>query len=198
MKAIAVNGSPRPTGNTFYLLSTVLGELELKGISTQVIQAGGRDIHGCIACGACRKSSVARCAFDDDIINEALAAIDQADILILGSPVYFGGLTAQMKAFIDRVGYVCRPHKLLKGKICASVTAARRNGALTAFNAMNNLFTISEGIIVGSSYWNQGVGGAVGDVASDEEGIQTMKTLGQNIADVAFALKKSVYIHKTE
>lgn len=198
MKAIAVNGSPRPTGNTFYLLSTVLGELELKGISTQVIQAGGRDIHGCIACGACRKSSVARCAFDDDIINEALAAIDQADILILGSPVYFGGLTAQMKAFIDRVGYVCRPHKLLKGKICASVTAARRNGALTAFNAMNNLFTISEGIVVGSSYWNQGVGGAVGDVAADEEGIQTMKTLGQNIADVAFALKKSVYIHKTE
>ncbi len=191
MKAIAVNGSPRPTGNTFYLLSTVLGELELKGISTQVMQAGGRDIHGCIACGACRKSSVARCAFDDDIINEAVAAIEQADILILGSPVYFGGLTAQMKAFIDRVGYVCRPHKLLKGKICASVVAVRRNGALTAFNAMNNLFTISEGIIVGSSYWNQGVGAAVGDVAADEEGIQTMKTLGQNIADVAFSLRNN-------
>ncbi len=190
MKAIAVNGSPRPTGNTFYLLSTVLGELELRGISTQVIQAGGRDIHGCVACGACRKSSVPRCAFDDDIINEAIAAIDQADILILGSPVYFGSLTAQMKAFIDRVGYVCRPHKLLKGKICASVTAVRRNGALTAFNAMNNLFTISECIIVGSSYWNQGIGGAIGDVAIDEEGIKTMKTLGQNIADLALALEK--------
>ncbi len=191
MKAIAVNGSPRPMGNTFYLLSTVLGELELRGISTQVIQAGGRDIHGCVACGACRKSSLPRCAFDDDIVNEAIAAIDQADILILGSPVYFGGLTAQMKAFIDRVGYAaCRPHKLLKGKICASVTAVRRNGALTAFNAMNNLFTISEGIIVGSSYWNQGIGGAVGDVAADEEGIRTMKTLGQNIADLALAIKK--------
>lgn len=190
LKAIAVNGSPRPTGNTFYLLSTVLGELELRGISTQVIQAGGRDIHGCVACGACRKSSVPRCAFDDDIINEAIAAIDQADILILGSPVYFGSLTAQMKAFIDRVGYVCRPHKLLKGKICASVTAVRRNGALTAFNAMNNLFTISECIIVGSSYWNQGIGGAIGDVAIDEEGIKTMKTLGQNIADLALALEK--------
>ncbi len=190
MKAIAVNGSPRPMGNTFYLLSTVLGELELRGISTQVIQAGGRDIHGCVACEACRKSSVPKCAFDDDIVNEAIAIIDQADILILGSPVYFGSLSAQMKAFIDRVGYVCRPHKLLKGKICASVTAVRRNGALTAFNAMNNLFTISEGIIVGSSYWNQGIGKAVGDVATDEEGIRTMKTLGQNIADLALAIKK--------
>jgi multimeric flavodoxin WrbA len=88
------------------------------------------------------------------------------------------------------VGYVCRPHKLLKGKICASVVAVRRNGALSAFNSMNNLFTISEGIIVGSSYWNQGIGSAVGDVAGDDEGIQTMKTLGQNIADVALALKK--------
>ncbi len=190
LKAIGINGSPRPLGNTFFLLSTVLGELELKGIDTQIIQAGGRDIHGCIACGKCRKSPVPRCAFDDDIINHALADIEKADILILGSPVYFGGLSAQMKAFIDRVGYASRPHKLLKGKICASVVAVRRNGALVAFNSMNNLFTISEGIIVGSSYWNQGIGGAIGDAANDEEGIQTMKTLGQNIADVAMALKK--------
>ena len=190
VKAIGINGSPRQTGNTFYMLSTVLGELELRGIDTQIIQAGGRDIHGCIACGKCRKSTVPRCVFDDDIINEALAAIQNADILILGSPVYFGGLSAQMKAFIDRVGYASRPHKLLKGKICASVVAVRRNGALVAFNSMNNLFTISEGVIVGSSYWNQGVGGAIGDVATDEEGMQTMKTLGQNIADVAMALKK--------
>lgn len=190
MKAIAINGSPRPTGNTFYLISTVLGELELRGISTQVIQAGGRDIHGCTACGACRKSAVPRCAFDDDIINEAITAISEADILILGSPVYFGGITAQMKAFIDRVGYASRPHNLLKGKLCASVTAVRRNGALTAFNAMNNLFTICEGIVVGSSYWNQGIGREIGDVAADEEGIQTMKTLGCNIADLALALNK--------
>lgn len=190
VKAIAVNGSPRPMGNTFYLLSTVLGELELRGIDTQVIQAGGRDMHGCIACGQCRKSPVPQCVFNDDIINDAIAAIEAADILVLGSPVYFGGLSAQMKAFIDRVGYAGRPHKLLKGKICASVVAVRRNGALVAFNAMNNLFTIGEGIIVGSSYWNQGIGKGIGDVATDEEGIQTMKTLGQNIANVALALRK--------
>lgn len=185
MNAIAVNGSPRPKGNTYILLNTVLTELEQAGIKTQMIQAGGRDIHGCIACGRCRNSEKMRCFFDDDIVNDAIAAIAQADILILGSPVYFGGITSQMKAFIDRVGYVGRPHRLLAGKLCASVTAVRRNGALTAFNAMNNLFTIGEGIIVGSSYWNQGIGGAIGDVQDDSEGIETMKTLGRNIAELA-------------
>lgn len=190
MKAIAVNGSPRKSGNTAILLRTVLAELERHGIETELIQAGGRDIHGCTACGACRKSAVPRCAFDDDIINESLQKIAQADALILGSPVYFGGLTAQMKAFIDRVGYASRPHHLLRGKVCASVAVARRNGALTAFNSMNNLFTISEGIVIGSSYWNQGVGREIGDVENDEEGIQTMVTLGANMAEVLMKLKK--------
>jgi multimeric flavodoxin WrbA len=190
MKAVLVNGSPKTNGNTYYMLSVVAKELEARGISTQIIQAGGRDIHGCIACEACRKNNTPRCAFNDDIINEALEAIENADALVLGSPVYFGGLTAQMKAFIDRVGYVGRPHKLLKGKVCASVAVARRNGALVAFNSMNNLFTISEAIIVSSSYWNQGMARQPGDAAKDEEGINTMKTLGQNMADVLAALKK--------
>lgn len=189
MKAIAVNGSPRKQGNTYTMLKVVLGELEARGIETEIIQAGGRDIHGCIACGKCRTSDVAACVFNDDIVNESIKKIEKADALILGSPVYFGSLTAQMKAFIDRVGYVTRPHKMLKGMVCASVAVARRNGALAAFNTMNNLFTISEGIVVGSSYWNQGVGRAVGDVKDDEEGIGTMKTLGQNIADVMQKLR---------
>ena len=190
MKAIAVNGSPRKNGNTYIMLNTVLAELEKRGIETELIQAGGRDIHGCIACGFCSKSAEPRCAFSDDIINESILKIAAADALILGSPVYFGSLTAQMKAFIDRVGYATRPHKVLKGKVCASVAVARRNGALTAFNTMNNLFTISEGIVVGSSYWNQGVGREEGEVADDAEGIRTMVTLGQNLADVLIALKK--------
>jgi multimeric flavodoxin WrbA len=190
MKAVLVNGSPREKGNTYYMLSVVAKELESRGVSTRIIQAGGRDIHGCIACEACRKSGKPRCAFGDDIVNEAIEAIEQADALVLGSPVYFGSLTAQMKAFIDRVGYAGRPHKLLKGKVCASVAVARRNGALFAFNSMNNLFTIGEAIVVGSSYWNQGVGRLPGEVEKDEEGVDTMKTLGQNMADVLFALKK--------
>ncbi len=190
MKAIAVNGSPRKNGNTYIMLKAVLDELEKRGIETELIQAGGRDIHGCVACGYCRKSPEPRCAFSDDIINESVSKIAEADALILGSPVYFGSLTAQMKAFIDRVGYITRPHRTLKGKVCASVAVARRNGALTAFNAMNNLFTISEGIVIGSSYWNQGVGREEGEVENDAEGIQTMITLANNIADVLLALKK--------
>ena len=189
MKAVAVNGSPRPKGNTYILLNTVLEELETAGIQTVMIQAGGRDIHGCTACGGCRKPDTIGCVYNDDIVNESVRVIADADILLLGSPVYFGGVSAQMKAFIDRVGFVTRPHRLLAGKICASVAAVRRNGALTAFNAMNNLFTISEGIIVGSSYWNQGIGLDAGDVESDTEGIDTMKTLGRNIVDVAKKLK---------
>lgn len=190
MKVLAVNGSPRKNGNTYQLLNVVLNELKSRGIETELIQAGGRDIHGCVACGKCRNSATPKCAFSDDIINESIEKIAAADALILGSPVYFGGITSQMKAFIDRVGYVSMGHKLLKGKVCASVAVARRNGALTAFNQMNNLFTISECIVVGSSYWNQGVGREIGDVANDAEGIGTMKTLGQNMADVLFALKK--------
>lgn len=190
MKAIAVNGSPRKNGNTYILLQTVLKELEARGIETELIQAGSRDIHGCIACKKCRDKGTLQCVFNDDIVNESIRKIENADALILGSPVYFGGLTAQMKAFIDRVGYVTRPHKTLKGKICASVTAARRNGSLVAFNSMNNLFTISECIVVASSYWNQGVGRGEGDVENDAEGLQIMKTLGQNMADAMFALKK--------
>lgn len=190
MKAIAVNGSPRKNGNTYLMLNMVLDELKARGIETELIQAGGRGIHGCVACGKCKDYEIAKCVFDDDIVNESIRKIEAADALIIGSPVYFGSLTAQTKAFIDRVGYAMRPHNVLKGMVCASVTAVRRNGALTAFNAINNLFTISESIVVGSSYWNQGIGRAVGDVMDDEEGIATMKTLGQNMADVVFALKK--------
>lgn len=190
MKAVLVNGSPRKNGNTFYLLSVVKNELEAKGIKTEIIQAGGRDIHGCTACEGCRKSKIARCIYDDDVVNKAIESIKEADALIIGSPVYFGGPTAQIKAFIDRVGYAGRAHKLLKGKVCASIAVARRNGALTAFNAINNLFTISECIVVGSSYWNQGVAREQGDVADDEEGIRTITTLAHNIADVLFSLKK--------
>ena len=190
MKAIAVNCSPRKKGNTYLMLTAVLKELEERGIETELIQAGDRGIHGCTACEKCRHSEQPRCAYDDDIVNEAIAKIEKADALIIGSPVYFGGVSAQMKAFIDRVGYATRSQKALKGKVCASVAVARRNGALAAFHTMNNLFTISECIVVGSSYWNQGVGRKIGEVENDVEGIETMQTLGQNMADVLDALKK--------
>lgn len=190
MKAIAINTSPRKEGNTYIMLNVVLDELKERGVETELIQAGGRDIHGCIACGACRKNETPRCAFNDDVVNECISKIKEADAVIIGSPVYFGNMTGQCKSLIDRVGYAGRPHKLFKGKVCASVVAARRNGALATFNTINNLYTIGEGIIVSSSYWNQGVGGAQGDVLNDKEGLGVMKTLGQNMADVLCSLNK--------
>ena len=190
MKIIAFNGSPHQEGNTYRMLGAVLGELKELGIDTELIHIGKRRVFGCMACGDCRKNGISRCVFDDDIINDCIDAIETADGFIIGSPVYFGNVTTQVKAFIDRVGYATRAQKKLKGKVCASVAVHRRNGALTTFNAMNNLFTISECIIVGSSYWNQGLGRVIGDVDSDEEGIATMKTLAQNMADVLLKLNK--------
>ena len=190
MKIIAFNGSPRKKGNTYRMLNVVLDELGRHGIDTELVQIGERNVYPCMGCGECRKSGISRCVFNDDLINGCIDKIEEADGFILGSPVYFGNVTGQMKAFIDRVGYATRSKKLLKGKVCAGVAVHRRNGALTAFNAMNNLFTIAECIIVGSSYWNQGVGKASGDVDGDEEGIGIMKTLGQNMADVLTRMNK--------
>jgi multimeric flavodoxin WrbA len=182
MKVVAFNGSPRKNGNTYTLLKTVLDELEKEGIETELIHVGDRSIHGCIGCGMCRKNSNNKCVFNDDIVNECIDKMIDADGIILGSPVYFADLSSQMKAFIDRVGFVTRPDRLLKRKVCASVVSQRRNGSIAAFNTMNNLFTISESIVVGSSYWNQGIGGAAGDVINDHEGLEIMKTLGTNMA----------------
>lgn len=190
MKVTAFNGSPRANGNTFLLLKTVCDELEKENIDTEIVQVGDRNIHGCIACMACRKNGNDQCTFNDDIVNEAVEKIIASDGILLGAPVYFGSLSAQMKAFIDRVGYITRPNKLLKRKVGASIASVRRNGALEAFHTMNNLFTISEGIVVGSSYWNQGMGKDVGDALNDTEGINTMKTLGQNMAWLLKALNK--------
>lgn len=164
MKVVAFNGSPRKEGNTYLLLKMVCAELEKEGIDTEIIHVGDRSIHGCIACAKCRDNTNNQCVFDDDIVNTAVNKIIEADGVLLGSPVYFADMSAQMKAFIDRVGYVCRPNKLMRRKVGASVAAVRRNGAIAAFNSMNNFFTISECILVGSSYWNQGIGKLAGDV----------------------------------
>lgn len=182
MKVIAFNGSPRKEGNTYTLLKTALKQLNEQGIETELVQIGNRNIHGCIGCGKCRTNGENKCIFNDDIINECIDKIVEADGIILGTPVYFGGLTAQMKAFIDRVGYVTRPERLLKRKVCAAVVSQRRDGAIAAFNSVNNLFTISEAIVVGANYWNLGLGRAEGDVVNDTEGIENMKNLGDNMA----------------
>jgi len=190
MKVIAFNGSPRLDGNTTILLKKVLSELENAGIETEIIQLGGSKLQGCTACGSCRKSEIGRCIITDDILNECIEKIKSADGVLLGSPVYFSDVTTEMKAFIDRVGYVSRSYPdLLKYKVGAGIVAVRRAGAMHTFDTLNHFFLINQMLVAGSTYWNIGIGRDKGDVEKDEEGIKTMVTLGQNMAYVLKKLK---------
>jgi len=183
MKVVAFNGSARKDGNTAILIRRVFSELEAEGIDTELVQLAGKTIKGCIACGKCFKNRDKRCAVDDDIANECIEKMTEADGIILGSPTYFSDLTPEMKALIDRAGYVARANAfMLKRKVGASVVAVRRAGGIHTFDSMNHFFQVGQMFLVGSSYWNIGIGRAVGEVEQDEEGMETMQTLGQNMA----------------
>ncbi|HTY08634.1 MAG TPA: flavodoxin family protein [Candidatus Edwardsbacteria bacterium] len=183
MNVVAFNGSPRQDGNTAALIRHVFGELEKEGIATELVQLGGRPIHGCRACYACGQKKDGRCAFGDDIINECIAKMVAADGIILASPTYFSNVTPEIKALVDRAGLVCLSNGgLLKRKAGAAVVAVRRDGAGNVFDALNKFFLINQMIVPGSSYWNMGVGREKGAVEQDEEGIRTMRVLGQNMA----------------
>lgn len=183
MKVLAINGSPRKGGNTEILLRTVFHELEKEGIETELVQVGGKLVHGCTACMKCREIKDGRCHIKNDLINQIIEKMLEADGIILGSPVYFADITSEMKALIDVSGYVTRGNgHLLRRKVGAAVVVERRGGAMHAFETMNNFFLINQMIIPGSSYWNFAFGGAPGDVLKDAEGLQTMRTLGENMA----------------
>jgi multimeric flavodoxin WrbA len=183
MKVVAFNGSGRKDGNTAVLLRNVLAELENEGIKTELIQLAGKPIHGCIACYKCVTMKNKRCAIENDALNEFVAKMDEADGIIIGSPTYFADCSSQTRALIERAGFVSRANgNLLKRKIGAAVVAVRRAGAIHAFNSINHLFTISQMIIAGSSYWNIGVCRDIGEAEKDDEGIETMSTLGKNMA----------------
>lgn len=183
LKVVAFNGSPRRAGNTAKLIGRVFAELEREGIECELIELSGRVSGGCRACLKCRQNLDMRCVIDSDIVNECIRKMVEADGIILGSPTYFANLTAEMKALIDRAGFVARGNgNLLKRKVGAAVVSERRAGALMVFSTINNFFLINEMIVVGSSYWNLGMGGKVGEVESDDEGIKTMEKLGKNMA----------------
>ncbi|AKB52595.1 iron-sulfur flavoprotein [Methanosarcina barkeri str. Wiesmoor] len=183
MKVVAFNGSPRKDGNTAALIKHVLAELEKEGIETEVVQIGGKKIHGCTACGKCYEKMDKKCVIDKDIVNECIEKMLEADGIILASPTYFADLTPELKALIDRAGFVAKANnEMFRHKVGAAVVAVRRAGSIHVFDSINHFFTISQMIIPGSSYWNMGMGLAEGEVEKDEEGIQTMQTLGQNIA----------------
>lgn len=183
MKVIAFNGSARKDGNTAILLNYVLGELQNEGIETELFQLAGKEIRGCMACRKCFQNKDGRCSVHTDVLNECVEKMFEADGILLGSPTYFSDVTAEMKALIDRSGYVARANgHTLKHKAGAAVIAVRRAGSIHAFDTINHFFLVNQLIVPGSSYWNIGIGREKGEVEKDEEGIQTMKTLGQNMA----------------
>ena len=183
MKVIAFNGSPRPDGNTRILLEHVLAPIKARGIETELFQLGGSYIHGCRGCYACIQKKNGRCAHDDDVANECIARMIEADGIILGSPTYFADLTPETKALIDRAGFVTRGNgDLLRRKVGAAVIAVRRAGEIHAFDSINHFFLISQMIVPGSCYWNVGIGRDRGDVQKDDEGLDTMRVLGENMA----------------
>jgi len=190
MKVVAFNGSPRTDGNTAILIKRALKELEAEGIETEFIQLGGQSIHGCMACGTCRKLKNKQCKIVNDNANLYIQKMTEADGIILGSPTYFSMMTPELKALIDRAGYVGMGNDyMFKRKVGAAIVAVRRTGAMPTFDAINHFFLISQMIIPGSSYWNVGVGRAKGDVKNDEEGLATMETLGKNMAWLLKKLK---------
>jgi len=187
MKVIAINGSPRKDGNTFHLISKVFEALNGAGVETEIVQIGGKKIRGCTACGACFEKKNGKCVIDDDF-NEAFGKMASAEGIILGSPTYFTDVTAEMKALIDRAGFVAMANGcLFRHKAAAAVVAVRRGGAIHCFDTMNHLFQISQMFIVGSTYWNVGIGLEKGDVLNDQEGVANMADIGKSMA---FLLKK--------
>lgn len=192
MKVIAINGSPRKDGNTHLLLEAVLEPLARAGWETEAVQIGGKDIHGCRACFKCWELQSQRCVFDKDILNAVLEKMLAADAIILGSPTYFADVSAEMKALMDRAGMVSMANGcLLAGKIGAAVVAVRRGGATHVFDTMNHLFSISQMIVPGSTYWNMGYGLEPGKVADDAEGLRNMRHLGQAIDWLGKAMQGS-------
>jgi multimeric flavodoxin WrbA len=183
MKVVAFNTSVRRDGNTALLIREVFKELHKKGIETELIQLAGERLQGCVACGRCFEKKDKKCALGGDLVNDCIGKMIQSEGIIIGSPTYFADCTSSAKALIERAGMVARANdNMLKRKVGAAVIAVRRGGAIHAFDTINHFFTIGEMIIVGSLYWNIGVGRQIGEVRQDKEGINTMRILGKNMA----------------
>ena len=180
MKVLLINGSPRDNGNTYMALSEVARILQNEGIDTEIVNIGKHAVQGCIACGMCGRSG-ARCTFRDELYYKVWRVVkDGIDGLVVGSPVYYGGPNGSLCALLDRVFYSLS--RELRFKPAASVVVCRRGVASAAFDRLNKYFTMSNMPLVSSQYWNMAYGQMPGQVALDEEGMQTMRTLGRNMA----------------
>lgn len=182
MKVLLVNGSPRKEGNTYLSLKECAKEIEKNGVDTEIFHIGNNPVRGCAACHSCRKTG--ECAFSDDIMPELLKKMLEADGIVIGSPTYYAGPNGALCALLDRV-FFCASEKFA-GKPAAAVAICRRGGASAALDRLNKYFTNNEMYLVGSQYWNIVHGLTPGEVFQDPEGMQTMRTLGKNMA---FAVK---------
>ena len=186
MKVVLINGSPHRKGNTFIALSEVAGALEKEGVQTEIIQLGIKAVQGCIACNKC--AELGHCVFQDTLYNQVREALQEADGIVVGSPVYYAGPNGTLCALLDRVFYSCS--ELLAYKAGASVAVCRRGGASATFDRLNKYFTILNMPVVSSQYWNSIHGMRPGEATEDAEGLQTMRMLGRNMAWLLKGVKR--------
>lgn len=178
MKVLLINGSPKTNGCTYTALTEVAKELENNGIETEIFHVGKKPIRGCMACGGCSKTD-GLCVFDDDSVNIALKKAKDADGFVFGSPVHYASASGQITSFLDRFFYAGNVFQYKPG---AAIVSCRRGGSTAAFEQLNKYFTISNMPIVSSQYWNMVHGNTPEEVRQDLEGMQTMRTLGKNMA----------------
>lgn len=187
MKVLLLNGSPHANGNTALALAEMVKVFETEGIETEVITIGNKDIRGCIACRSCAQKG--RCVFDD-AVNEIAPKFEEADGLVVASPVYYASPNATLIACLDRLFFSTHFDKTMK--VGASIAVARRGGCSASYDVLNKYFTISGMPVASSRYWNSVHGGAPGEAAQDAEGLQTMRVLARNMA----FLMKSIVLGK--
>lgn len=180
MKVLLINGSARPQGNTFLALSEVAKTLNRHDIETEIVQLGTMPVRGCIACNQCKMRELNRCVFDDDLCNRVVEKLAHADGLIIGSPTYYGQPNGALLALMQRVLYSASSYAVCKP--AAAVAVCRRGGSTAAFQTMNMPFQMLNMPLVTSQYWNIVFGMLPGEASLDAEGMQTMRTLGQNMA----------------
>jgi len=180
MKVLLINGSAHKEGNTFTALSEIARQLEKQGVEVEIVQLGNKPVRGCIACGQCRTKALGRCTFDDDVCNRIVEKLDGADALIVGTPVYYGQPNGAVLAVMQRVFFSASSK--VENKPAASVAICRRGGATAAFQTMNMMFEMMNMPLVTSQYWNIAYGREPGQAALDTEGMQTMRTLADNMA----------------
>lgn len=190
MKVLLINGSPRKNGNTAYALSQMAEVFAAEGVETEILHVGNQAIRGCIACGSCAKNG--KCVFDD-AVNEAAPKFQEADGIVVGSPVYYASANATLVAFLDRLFYSTSFDKRMK--VGASVVVARRGGCSATFDELNKYFTISGIPIASSTYWNSVHGRTPGEAEQDLEGIITVRNLAKNMTFLikSIALGKEAY-----